>query len=401
MSEVTTDHIDSPQRSQPAMTERDEGWVNTTHDWAASVDLDHLADVRSRASEFAPGGLMHLVLEVLAYAGDEAEERGGGKAVVTLANGWVTVADDGRGTDTRVTESGAVVRKPVAATRDLRFFDSPESTPLPDGLPRRGMSVVAALSVQLRHTSYRANGSWTGVYAHGVPASDLTEACRDGVRGTIVRFSPDPGLVSERDLDANRLREFSAAFARQHLDVTVIDATVRFRTPRREEMAIRQRWLADPEFMAYNAGWDVDHPSYHSDTGCIDFPPESWDAWYDQWIGRGIRDYWLVEDAAGRPVGHAHYHVETGPEGRRVAAIGASVHPDRRRRGFGLATFAELIRRLREAGVADLARNEFEAGRTAAIRIHQALGFRSGIASDEVDSARPATTWELVLNRSH
>lgn len=49
--------------------------VNTTHDWSASVDHKHLADVRRRACELARGGVDRLVLEVLAYAAEEAEDR--------------------------------------------------------------------------------------------------------------------------------------------------------------------------------------------------------------------------------------------------------------------------------------------------------------------------------------
>lgn len=149
--------------------------------------------------------------------------------------------------------------------------------------------------------------------------------------------------------------------------------------------------------MAYNAGWDVDDVRYHRDTGCVDFPPGDWDAWYDSWIGQGVRDYWFVEDDSARVVGHAHYRVEREADGRRVAHIGASVHPEHRRRGLGLTTFAELVRRLRDADVADVARNEFDAGRVAAVRIHRALGFEPvAVADDPVHG--PITTWELVLN---
>ena len=73
----------------------------------------------------APVGLGHLVLEVLAYADEEAGSRGArGSAVVTVHDdGSVSVADDGRGTDTRRDATGRVVRKPVMATQDLRFAD--------------------------------------------------------------------------------------------------------------------------------------------------------------------------------------------------------------------------------------------------------------------------------------
>ena len=76
-------------------------WRNTTHDWGSELDVRHLERIRQGPAEFAPGGVVHLALEVLAYAADEAE-RGSGHAVVTLhADGSISVADNGRGTDPR------------------------------------------------------------------------------------------------------------------------------------------------------------------------------------------------------------------------------------------------------------------------------------------------------------
>jgi DNA gyrase subunit B len=122
-------------------------WRSTTRDWATSVDAGHLAEVRQRPARFAPGGIVHLILEVIAYAADEAETMVAERCVVTLhGDGLVSVADNGRGTDTRYDEQGQPIRKPVMATKDLRFFGLPDVQRLPDRHPRHGMSVVAALS---------------------------------------------------------------------------------------------------------------------------------------------------------------------------------------------------------------------------------------------------------------
>ncbi|WBP84439.1 ATP-binding protein [Kitasatospora cathayae] len=186
-------------------------WTNTTHDWAATVDAEHLARIRADAEGFAPGGVEHLVLEVLAYAGDEAAARGAGRCVVTLhADGSVSVRDDGRGTDTRVDERGEVVKKPVMATKDLRFFDHPEAERLPDGHPRRGVSVVAALSSRLLHTNRRLNGAWTQRYEHGLPVTGLEPVEPDGTTGTCVTFRPDASLLPQSPVDPDRLAGWAA-----------------------------------------------------------------------------------------------------------------------------------------------------------------------------------------------
>ncbi|MFT4295172.1 MAG: GNAT family N-acetyltransferase [Micropruina sp.] len=172
---------------------------------------------------------------------------------------------------------------------------------------------------------------------------------------------------------------------------------IEFRAPNRAEMALRQEWLADPEFMSYNAGWAVEFAGYHRDTGCVDFPPEVRGVWYHVWVGGVDRDYWFVEDARQHIVGHAHYRIEIDEDGRRVAEIGASIHPDHRRRGLGLATFAELVRRLKSPGRVDVVRNSFEETRTGAVRIHLALGFRPVDVDAGLDSGRPVTTYELAF----
>ncbi|HEV7204955.1 MAG TPA: hypothetical protein VGN18_10110 [Jatrophihabitans sp.] len=188
----------------------------SSHDWSRSVDRAHLRSVRRAPSVYAPEGLRHLALEVIAYAADEAEPGHSGGCVVTLhPDGSIEVADDGRGTDTRADDAGRFVKKPVMSTKDLRFFDAPGAERLPDGHPRRGMSVVAALSDWLEHTNRRRNGSWTQRYERGVPVTDLVAIPDDGTHGTTVRFRADGTL------DAGRLAADVAGWP--HLRATIDD----------------------------------------------------------------------------------------------------------------------------------------------------------------------------------
>jgi topoisomerase-4 subunit B len=170
----------------------------STHDWSRDVDVDHLAVIRKDPAAFAPGGVQHLILEVVAYAADEAEFNNGGRCAVTLhPDGSVSVADDGRGTATAIADNGQAVKKPVMSTKDLRFFDLPDPQLLPDGHPRRGISTVAALSEWLIHTNRRQNGAWTQRYEHGIPVTDLVPIDGDeatGTTGTTVKFRPDENL---------------------------------------------------------------------------------------------------------------------------------------------------------------------------------------------------------------
>jgi topoisomerase IV subunit B len=179
------------------MRDSSTSWENTTHDWAAIVDHEHLAQIREQPTTYAQGGMEHLILEVLTYAADGAEAVGrAGRGIVTLhEDGSVSVADDSRGTDTRVDAAGRVIKKPVMATKDLRLFDHPNAETLPDGHARRGISVVAALSEWLIHTNRRTNGSWTQTYGHGVPTTELTPIADDGTTGSTVHFQPDTAIL--------------------------------------------------------------------------------------------------------------------------------------------------------------------------------------------------------------
>jgi hypothetical protein len=49
-------------------------WRAVTHDWPSLVDFGHLARIRQDPATFAPGGVRHLILEVVAYAAEEGPE---------------------------------------------------------------------------------------------------------------------------------------------------------------------------------------------------------------------------------------------------------------------------------------------------------------------------------------
>jgi DNA gyrase subunit B len=69
---------------------------DTTHDWAIAVDAGHLTRIRRDPATFAPGGLQHLLLEVIAYAAGEASVSSGGRCIVTFhRDGSVSVSDGG------------------------------------------------------------------------------------------------------------------------------------------------------------------------------------------------------------------------------------------------------------------------------------------------------------------
>jgi topoisomerase-4 subunit B len=193
-----------------------------THDWSVLVDHEHIRHIRRDPAGFAPGGTAHLILEVLGYASEEAEATGGGSCSITLhADGSVAVSDRGRGTDTVVDVEGNAAKKPLMSTRDLRYFSASSPPPLADGQPRRGMSVVAALSEWLVHTNRRTNGSWTQRYENAVPVTDLIPTTDDATTGTTVHFLPMDVVRTAGRIEAAELVRWTSGLP--HLTVTVED----------------------------------------------------------------------------------------------------------------------------------------------------------------------------------
>lgn len=208
LAHPTEPRLQKPRARNISPMSDDASWVTTTHVWSHEVNREHLAAIRRELLKTEEaGGLRHLILEVLAYAQDESESlrRHGAVTVSRRTDGSVRIDDDGRGTDTRQDDQGRVIRKPVMATQDVRFTNSRTSPTLPDGLPRRGISTVAALSSVLIHENHRSDGSWSQTYRYGIPDNRLTPITPRGHSGTVVTFHAEvngPRELTDDDLIA-------------------------------------------------------------------------------------------------------------------------------------------------------------------------------------------------------
>lgn len=141
--------------------------------------------------------------------------------------------------------------------------------------------------------------------------------------------------------------------------------------------------------MAYNAGWELSHPGYDNDTGCIEWPEAEWDDFEERVALPPERQgYFFVEDMHGTPLGHAHYWVTDD-----IAEIGFNIVPSRRRQGLGQAALALLLTRIWADTSVSAATNAFEDSRAAAVTAHRRAGFTPvGISHAQV---RPTTIWRL------
>ncbi|MGH2956658.1 MAG: DNA topoisomerase (ATP-hydrolyzing) subunit B [Solirubrobacterales bacterium] len=194
--------------------------------------LEGIEAVRRRPGMYigstGPRGLHHLVYEVVDNSVDEAIAGHCSKVTVTLhPDNSVTVVDDGRGIPV---EKHPKLKKPAAEVVLTTLhaggkFGEGGGYKVSGGLHGVGVSVVNALSAELKLEVWRHGHVWEQRYERGKPKTQFKKGRAVKSTGTTITFTPDLEIFEEIETDfqtlADRLRE--TAFLTRGLKVELID----------------------------------------------------------------------------------------------------------------------------------------------------------------------------------
>ncbi|HRY31298.1 MAG TPA: DNA topoisomerase subunit B [Candidatus Paceibacterota bacterium] len=198
------------------------------------VVLEGLEPVRKRPGMYigttGPEGLQHLVTEIFDNSRDEAM---GGFAdhieVALLPNGYVRVADNGRGIPVdkhKQTKVSALETVMTTLHAGGKFGGEDSGYKVSGGLHGVGASVVNALSEHLIAEVHRDGKKYFQEYHIGKRKAAVKEIGKTDYTGTVITFKPDASIFETTEFDFKKIIEHLRlqAYLVKGLRITVIDA---------------------------------------------------------------------------------------------------------------------------------------------------------------------------------
>ena len=216
--------------NDPSMTE-----AAASYDAQDITVLEGLEAVRKRPGMYIGStgvmGLHHLVYEVVDNSVDEALAGFCTEVSVTIhPDNSVTVVDNGRGIPvaTMEKEGRPAVEVVLTVLHSGGKFGDGGGYKVSGGLHGVGVSVVNALSEQLRVEIRRDGHTFSQEYSRGAPQGELSKGeplAKGAQTGTTVTFLPDADIFETLDFDfrtlEERLRE--TAFLTRGLAISIVD----------------------------------------------------------------------------------------------------------------------------------------------------------------------------------
>lgn len=148
--------------------------------------------------------------------------------------------------------------------------------------------------------------------------------------------------------------------------------------PKVEDLWFRQECMSDPETMAYNAGYDLSFEGYNFETGCIDFPKENHQKWFDEKMSNPNFFYAYIQDCETNEfVGYVNFNVKEN----KKASMGIVMYSKFKGQGYMRPAMKLLIEQAIKKGVSSLT-DTVPNTRENALRVFYDFGFEK--VSEEI-----------------
>ncbi len=193
--------------------------------------LEGLEAVRKRPGMYigstGTAGLHHLIWEVIDNAFDESMAGYCDKIILKLLPGnWIEVHDNGRGIPVDIHPTKKVSALEVVLTQlhaGGKFGDG--GYKVSGGLHGVGVSVVNALSTDLKATVHRDGKIWVQEYKLGKAQKKVKSIGNTKTTGTIISFRPDPTIFDTIDFKwqtiIDHLRQ--QAYLTKGVEINIVD----------------------------------------------------------------------------------------------------------------------------------------------------------------------------------
>ena len=142
--------------------------------------------------------------------------------------------------------------------------------------------------------------------------------------------------------------------------------------PKIDDLWYREQCMADPNTMSYNAGYDVSYAGYHYDTGCIDFPEDKWEDWYNTKMTKPNFYYaYILDEESNEFVGYLNFNLDSNTGFATMGIVIEGVH---RGKGYMRPALKAMIDIAKEKGVKVLTDTVPE-NRVGALKVFYDMGF--------------------------